>query len=385
MEKLSLIKNKRSVFFSLSFLLTAYLFARPTFAFEFEPIFSVNNFSLFTHDPLTDKRYFINFNRLRADLTLSNDWLKFHLIADNENYRSEKKIVYLSTPGENLPVDIHHDVFTDSKWINRFYLYRAYTQAEVLNSTVSLGLQRVPFGVGRLWTPTDTFNPLNSVSLEPGEREGILGAIWTMYFGDFTRIMAVTAADDEWNAGKNSLHIKSFIFNMDMGATYVHSKDFQMAGYEIESNFFKTGAEIRSEGGYFFDINNEDDFFKGILGLDRSFGEKFFAALEYLYNSAGESDKKRYPLFPKDPLLFGNLARHYIGAILNYLPDPLLTLSLATTINLNDSSFFLSPSVSYSFSDNGTLSTGALLFEGQNGAEYGSLEPTYFLRIDWFF
>jgi len=94
-----------------------------------------------------------NYNRLRVTLDLYHDtWedISAKLILDNENIYS----------------------FKDKNNKNTSQFYRGYLRYSGEKHMLTLGLQRIPFGVGRIWNPIDIFNPIDITSIETDERKG---------------------------------------------------------------------------------------------------------------------------------------------------------------------------------------------------------------------
>jgi len=102
------------------------------------------------------------------------------------------------------------------------------------NSSLTLGLQGVPFGVCHLWNPVDKFNPVYALSLEPDERVGIFGVEYKQYLDDLSYLQFVGNVKQGWAADKVAVSWRSFIFGGDVGLTYVGGSILQMYGLEYQ-------------------------------------------------------------------------------------------------------------------------------------------------------
>ena len=72
-------------------------------------------------------------------------------------------------------------------------LYRLYGGYADERHRVSAGLQKISMGVGRIWNPTDLFNPKNPLALEPDEVDGVFALAYTYAPGTLSQIGAVAA------------------------------------------------------------------------------------------------------------------------------------------------------------------------------------------------
>ncbi len=120
-------------------------------------------------------------------------------------------------------------------------------------------------GVGRIWTPTDLFNPRNPLALEPDQIYGTFALSYTYALGKLSEVMGVVAKRDD-DSYKYAGRIKGNVGVADIALDLFSSNDAQMIAYEIEGNVFDTGIEWRSEGGYFKDKLLDKDFYQAILG-----------------------------------------------------------------------------------------------------------------------
>ncbi|MGE4296331.1 MAG: hypothetical protein AB7E49_11565 [Campylobacterales bacterium] len=268
-----------------------------------------------------------------------------------------------------LPFDPYRYTIEEENQANRLYLYRLYGRYESRAVSVNAGLIRVPFGVGRVWTPTDLFNPLNIHSLETDERLGVAGVHAVVHTGDFSRLELVGTARQDWQRDKIGAMLKGPWLGSQTGISLIDADGFKMAGLESEWHLGETGALGRFEGGWFFDHADQEDYFKGMLGFDHGFVNGLTLAFEALYDQSGKDLERD----------------RYLGATLSYPADALLTLSGAFVANLQDGSLFASLATAYSLGDNTNLGAGANLFEGTANSEYGSHDALLFLRLSHYF
>lgn len=280
-----------------------------------------------------------DFNRVRGEITL--DHAKYpdvvaNLTIDNEMY-------YTSTPNSLQ---------------NITSIYRGYIQYRGVEHFWSIGKQRIPLGVGRVWNPIDVFNPIDSEAIETDERKGTESIRYEYALSELSNIDATLALD------KGAVRVKGYLEYADVALIGLWDEDNELdiIGWELEGQLMETGIELRSEGGTFHDRSTGDRYLDYIVGAEYGFANSLTLLAEYRY--AGE--------FSID----------YLGAQAGFQPGMLWTCNLLLVENLDDNSGFISPSVEYSLSDEMTLSAGAFVYYGNDDSEYGLDANRYYFR--WF-
>ncbi|OGI08172.1 MAG: hypothetical protein A2Y40_08085 [Candidatus Margulisbacteria bacterium GWF2_35_9] len=267
----------------------------------------------------------------------------------------------------------------------RIYVYRLYAKYQMTNSSLDVGFQRIPFGVGRLWNPTDKYNPVNALSMEPSERLGVFGINYINYLSDLSVFQVITNFKRELQVDKVGLKYKSFLFGMDIGLSYIRSQDFIMNGIELETNVLETGIEARTELAYIDDFYFNRRYTRGIIGIDYAFPFMLNLAIEYFYNGLGSDNKLFY-----DPTVLHddnwNLAKHYLGLVLSYSIDPLTSTMFSSIFNLVDGSWFSGITLAYSLNDNANFAIGSSLYFGDYSSEFGSgYKSSYYFKMSQYF
>ena len=300
------------------------------------PELALENTNILSYD---QARYTADFNRLRADLSLSHEDhpdVIGKLIVDN-------KTRYTASP-DSLQ--------------NKTSVYRAYLQYRGAKHFWSAGRQRIPLGVGRIWNPVDVFNPINSQAVEPDERIGTESLRYEYALSELANLDATLAHD------KAAMRVKGYLEYADAALVGLRDEDNDrdIIGWELAGQLLDTGIELRSEGGSFHDRESGERHTEFIVGAEYGFADSLTLLAEYKFSDEDEGD--------------------YLGGIVSYQPAMLWTCSLLTVTSLNDSSGFLAPSVDYSLSDEMTLSFGAFVYYGDEEDVFGSAADRYYLR--WF-
>ena len=241
---------------------------------------------------------------------------------------------------------------TNNDNTNKTEFYRGYLKYSGEIHQLVVGLQRIPFGVGRVWNPIDIFNPIDSTSIETSQRKGVEALRYEYAIDELSNI------DITYSKDKSSVRIKGFLEFADVALVGLKDdeNDLNILGYEIEGELLDTGIELRSEGGRF-----NKDYSEYILGAEYGFENSLNVLIEYKNNTKIKID--------------------YLGAVLTYQPTMLLNLGFRVVKNKKDDSSFMMPSAEYSLSDDMNLNIGMFKYSGTNQSEYGSLENSYFIKL----
>ncbi|MDQ1325292.1 MAG: hypothetical protein QG564_416 [Campylobacterota bacterium] len=354
-------------------------------AFEHKYTIENTNFTLLATPYPTEEKHFYNYNRLRLDHTLKEENWYINLIGDINNYYGKhylesNEYLFFRTLKADTPFDIETDThnYGEGELFGRIHRFNIGYSDE--RQHLVFGLQKITMGVGRIWTPTDLFNPRNPLALEPDQIYGAYALSYSYAPNQTTEIMGVISQRSN-NSYKYASRAKTHILTADIALDLLNSDDAQMIAYELEGDFFDTGIEWRSEGGYFKDKTLSKTFYQGILGIDYGFKNGATAILEWLHSS------KTYTALEIQETQNSTLANNrfassdYLGSSLSYDFTLMLQGSIGMIFNLEDHSLFSSPLLTYSIDDETTLSLGAMLYGGSSTSEFGEFDHRYYLRL----
>ncbi|MCI5165385.1 MAG: hypothetical protein D3903_04680 [Candidatus Electrothrix sp. GM3_4] len=290
-----------------------------------------------------------DFNRIRANLSLSHEQysnLAATLIVDNET-------IATTSPNE---LD------------NEVSLYRAYGQYQGERHFWSIGRQRIPLGVGRVWNPIDIFNPVDAQAIETGERTGT-DAIRYEYAWNELSNLDLTIAD-----GKTALRLKGYLEYADIGLIALRDNSnernllwgadasLDIIGWELEGRLPGTGVELRSEGGRLHNRETGDVFTEYILGAEYGFSNGLTLLGEYRHSDQDMTNQ--------------------LAIQSGFQPAMLWICQLLLLTDLDDNSVLVAPSVTYSLSDEMTLSVGGFISTGDETEAFPETGNRCYLR--WF-
>ena len=350
--------------------------------------FTISQGSILPND---NETYVYNYNRLRFRGDYTDDYIFSTIIADSVNYlghdyANSNSFEYVKRLKADVPFKTQttfHDYYEGSTYAK---LYRLYGGYEDDKNRVVLGLQNITMGVGRIWTPTNLFNPKNTYALEPDETYGVAALSYTRHLNETSQI-SVVASQRADHSFKYAAKYKSFLEYGDFGINLIRSNDTKMIGYELEGDLSNTGVEVRSEGAYIqhdlktMNSEEEKEFFQGILGADYGFENGVSIVLEALYSSKEFSYQEIF--LNLDSEIFSNLVYSslYTAVSLSYSFNIYLDASFLYIESYNNqNSRFISPTLTYTLNDYNAFMLGAMIQNGPGGSEFGDLENLYYFK-----
>ena len=365
-------------------LLIVVFFTSILFAKEIETTFENSNFTLLA--PLDGKgnQELLNYNRFRLTEHIRDGGWFITAIGDIENYLGKEHINSASYKlASNISSDTPFSTQSNANNYNNgeYYaqLYRLYAGYANEKHRISFGLQKVSMGVGRIWNPTDLFNPKNPLALEPDEVFGAFSLFYTYSPSELSE-MTIVGAERADKSFKYAGRIKGYLEFLDVALNIVNAKNATMVGYELEGELFESAIELRSEGGWFDDKLLNKQYFQGVIGADYAFVNSLILTSEWLYTSKTfEEEFVRKPSGTANNLV---RSHDYFGLNLAYQFDALFFGLLSSIINIDDGSSYITPIVSYSIDDDTVLKVGTMLYSGKSGSEFGDYKHTYYININ---
>ncbi len=349
--------------------------------------FDIENTNFFLRQPdifnTTDYVYDYNRLRLSSEGSAGNFFWTFTGDAVNflgQSYVDSRDFQYLKAIKVDIPFDVRTTVYDYGCGAAFFKLHRLYSGYQDARQVLSIGVQKISMGVGRIWTPTDLYNPRNAYALEPDEVPGVLAADYTYSISDMSTLSTVISMRGDHTL-KYAARFKGYLCVADLGVDFMISHDTLMIGYEFEGNLFDTGAEWRSEGGYFRNYPMNAGFFQGILGADYGFENGLTAAVEMLYSSQTFSSVQLLEDYDCEIINDMMMSPFYAGLTLQYDFNLAFSGSLLFIESFyGPDSSFIAPVVTYTLNDHHTFSLGAQFNVGHGNSEFGMLGNIYYLK-----
>ncbi len=281
----------------------------------------------------------------------------------------------------------------------QFYIDRLYMKFPVYMVDLTLGKQRIAWGTGLLYRPTDNLNKPNPLSLS-GRKEGVNALLAKAYIGDLSAVEFVVAPadtyreiDGETNLGnlKYSKFAGRYTTNFlksDVGLSYQYNGEDKdhIFGLDMKGDI-KLGYHLETTFTYnqdSFESENIEKVFQSVVGLDYSFAGKWIVLGEYFYNGRGFAEKTALPV--SDFLLLDEFKyRHYLYSQVTYQHDVFLNGNLLLILNLVDKSLIVSPNVGYKLFQNTNLQLSSQIFFGDKDGEFSperlGINQVYYVRL----
>ncbi|MEA3491400.1 MAG: hypothetical protein U9R27_05820 [Campylobacterota bacterium] len=377
----------------LIILLSSWLF--PDMEWRFEN----TNFTLSQASfvPYEDINYLYNYDRMR----LRSDWKDGHYfvtaIGDVVNYLGREYVAstsfgYISQIRSDTPFKTESSFYDYKEGMIYAKLYRLYGGYDDAKNRIVAGLQNITMGVGRIWTPTNLFNPRNTYALEPDETFGVAALSYTRYLSE-TSQLSVVASQREDNSFKYAVRYKMSLSETDIALSAIRSNKTDMIGYAIEGDLGDTGIEWRSEGAFIKSslnsgtsmLEDEKKLFQGIIGADYAFQSGLNLTVEALYSSETFSYEEIAANIDTQLVSHLHMSHLYFGTTIYYdftiyLSGSLLYIESFGSGELDENSRFISPALTYTLNDNNAFVLGAMIQNGSNQSEFGMIGNTYYLK-----
>ncbi len=370
----------------------------------------VKNLYRYTKARINRAPYWSDLGRARMSLDLKvplvpgeNEWVppqhafRVHVDYDHElrtgTYLKSRdyQLLGLGEPPTHFRMEQKVSSGTDGHW--RHLLYRGWVEMSSFGAHLRFGRQRIAWGTGKLWNPTDFLNPYTPTSLERDERRGVDAVYLRRGFGTYGQGEVVYTIAKRWTETDLVGRARGHIWKLDAslsGGKVAGSTGSWTAGGDIAADI--GGGNLHGEWSR-TDLILREPFWKVLVGYEYSFSsEPAWAPLkdvwivgEYFHNGVGESKPL---LYDQNILLTGRevtLGRDYVGLGFTKELHPLVKLEIYSLANLNDRSHFVNPSVSWNAVDNLHLLFGWQRFGGDRISEYGPSPNVTYAQAQYFF
>lgn len=272
-----------------------------------------------------------------------------------------------------------YDIFYEDDVI----LDNAYIKLSFKYADITLGKQQISLGTGYAWNPTDVFNYKDMID-PTYEQPGHNAYRIDLPLKDRYNIVLLCAPESELENSTKLIRLKGGLGHFDYSFIGIE-KEFLLTDYftfddttqkrkilggDFVGEFL--GLGVWEEYTYNF-VKEGDDFYELVTGFDYTFIAGTYVICEYYRNTSGKDDYKKYDL--NDWLRFINaqtktISQDQIYASLTHPVTDLITAGGSVITSLNDGSFSLIPSFTYSLFENVDLSVFLSFNFGRKGTCY---------------
>lgn len=354
---------------------------------------SYKNLLSISETPVLKDGFWSDLNRLRirfsADIT---DKVQFTTFIDNEflagTLLDRREFKLIKDDSTDTLLDLDHQVVDSDNLLWQASIYRMYLTYATEKSKLVLGRQRVAWGVGRVWNPTDLFNPISPLQIEQDQRDGVDAVSLEYYTGPLSSLNLVFAAGNNSDENSAGLQATMNINRYDLHFMAGEFRKNRVVGFGFAGD--RSGGGVRGEATY-TDPESGSDYWQAILGWDYSFPTSLYVMFEYLYNE-GNVEKPAAPggfAADSNRRIFSGeietLNRNLLASALAYDITPLIRVSSLLIYDIDGNSAFFAPTLAYNILPNLDWTLGMQLFSGNDSSEYGDLSDVYFTSLEWFF
>ena len=276
---------------------------------------------------------------------------------------------------------VREDNFVFNSMIDRLWLKYQKDKIEI-----SIGRQRVNWGVNTIWNNNDLFNAYNFIDFDYIERPGS-DVVRFIYTGDNLSSFELVYMPNERKgyalAGLYKLNSFGYDFQL-LAANYFN--DIVLGG-GWAGNIKNAG--FKGELSYFFDKENIENSLSFSSSLDYSTKNGFYFLGSYLYNSNGMNESNFLSLININANVLSpkNLmpSKHSYLLQVNKPISPPLNVSINLLYGKGIKLLYVSPSLSYDISSN--LDAGVIVqyFYLDNFGDFKNLLKGYYLQIKYSF
>lgn len=308
--------------------------------------------------------------RLKFD-SLIQPWVRLHLEPEIDHLLSTKQAVLFNASD-----------------LDRIMWDRTYFKLYWDRTVLTLGRQRIAWGTGYVWNPTDVINKfIPSFTISEEERQGVDGIRLEVPWSWAQKFEAFYLTDQDYLKTKKGMKYRTNLFEYDLSLGYIDLGEDKghLYGFDYAGEF--VGLGIRGEFA-FMTPTREADYTQYCLGANYTLDNGWLLDGEYYFNGAGARKKEDYDwsaLYAGD---IKQLAREYVYFGLSKVLNELSSVSFSYVLNMVDFGYILYPSYTYNILQNADLTFAALIEKGSPGSETcptDSQDPSGFMGSNLYF
>lgn len=268
---------------------------------------------------------------------------------------------------------------------------RAWVRYSTDRFDLTLGRQRINWGINTVWNPNDLFNAYNYVDFDYEERPGTDGARFQYYFKNFSSFEIAIRPDEHIDSTIAAVMYKFNKWTYDVqliaGNYYTDAAlglgwagNIKLAGFKGEATYFHPKKNFGDTTGV---INAS-------ITADYAFKNSIYAMVSGLYNSQGVTDSNPLALAalytnsisPKNMMP----SKYSMFGQISYPFSPLINGGLAGIYGIGLNLLFINPTIGISVANNWELMlVGQIIYAENFNSEFKNLYNSVFVRLKWSF
>jgi hypothetical protein len=357
----------------------------------------LKNIWQYTGAELGDRPYYLDTARARLSLDAQEGVFQSHFDLDNQVaagsfFRTNDfKVFGFSPPSPWLTMQKTISTGTTNGY--GIGAYRAWVGVEDERGVARAGRQRIAWGTGKIWNPTDVLNPFQVTSIEPDEREGVDALYARAGVGTLGQAEYVWAGQDTWIKQQMLGRVRGNLGGWDasvLGGKVAGSTGSFMVGGDFAGTLLD--GTLHGEWAAFHP-EWRTPYWKAGLGYDytipsetklRWLKDASFI-FEYFHAGNGSTNPANYDFAPVLAGTEVSVAQNYFGASVSEDLHPLVKLSLFGIVNADDGSTFFFPSLTWNALNDLYVTAAIQRFGGVRRTEYGRHPNQTLLTVQYYF
>ncbi|MDD4179259.1 MAG: hypothetical protein PHH14_04335 [Candidatus Margulisbacteria bacterium] len=270
---------------------------------------------------------------------------------------------YLLAASEAMPLASANDL--DQLKFDRAY-FKLYSNA----ANLTLGKQRIAWGSGYIWNPTDIFNPfVLAFAVREEDTTNVTAVRVEAPLGEAGGLDAYIVGDKPWEQTAKGLRVKNTVGLFDLAASYVDQGTLgHQFGLDVGGDIIKDvgvhcelALKTTAEGGAFI---------QSVWGLEYTFDNGLGLNIEYYFNGRGAKNKADYDWAALSIGTLDQLAADYLYIGTTAIINEITTFKTSVLANLNDQSWMFYPVYSRNIAQNWDLNLEAMVLGGPDDSEF---------------
>ncbi|MDX6769271.1 MAG: hypothetical protein SF051_07045 [Elusimicrobiota bacterium] len=250
-------------------------------------------------------------------------------------------------------------------------VFRGWVGVETDDFVVRAGRQRVAWGTGKLWNPTDVFNPYQPVTVERDERRGADALYGRAPVGELGQAELVWAPQENWPEHALVARGRGNWAGWDaslLGGKVAGSTGSLIVGGDFAGTVLD--GTLHGELAY-FSPEVRTPYWKAGLGWDYTFPNDASLVVEWYHAGNGQDDRRRYDFASLRSGREVGVGRDYAGGSLSHDLHTLVKAEAVGVANARDASTFFYPSLAVNPLEDLWLTAAWQRFGGERTTEFG--------------
>lgn len=288
-------------------------------------------------------------------------------------------------------VDMSYLLVDKASFVLLTQIDRAWVRYSHEKFDLTIGRQRINWGINTVWNPNDLFNAYNYVDFDYEERPGTDGLRFQYYFKNFSSFEVAIRPDKsmdstiaalmyKFNKWTYDVQIIAGNYNQDVALGLGWAGNIKLAGFKGEATYFHPKKNFGDTTGV---VNAS-------VAFDYAFKNSIYVMASGLYNSQGLTKSNPLALLalysnsisPKNMMP----SKYSVFGQISYPLTPLINGGLAGIYGIGLNLLFINPTIGVSVANNWELMlVGQIIYAEDFNSDFKNLYNSVFVRLKWSF